>query len=527
MDVLTIIFALVGVLVGSAGGIIGFNIYQKNQKKKARGRAVEEADRIVNQAKAEAAKVDRDAKGRAKDFENRSRKNVEIDIQKQKQSLKQKEDEVSRKQSQIDKQVAQKEEEIQQKLREIEERAERSKIVEARIKELEVKTQSHLGELRQKLENVSGVSSEQAKTDMLKAIEEEVKVEGARRIALIEEDTKAEAEKKAKRIISIAVSRYAGEYSAERTVSVIDLPNEELKGKIIGREGRNIRTLEALCGVDLIVDETPEAVVISGFDPVRREVARRALMTLMEDGRVTPSRIEEVVDKTKLDLFRSIKEDGDKACFELGLVGVDLEIIKLVGSLKYRTSFTQNNYTHSIEVGLLAGMMAAELGADVKMARRGGMLHDIGKALDHSIEGSHAVIGADFAKKHGESEAVCHAIRSHHEDEKPTSVIAHLVTAADALSSARPGARRSTMETYVRRLEDLESVGNSFDGVLRTFAVQAGREVRVLVDSGKVTDEQALMLSRDIARKIERELNYPGQIKITVIRETRSVEHAR
>jgi ribonuclease Y len=310
-------------------------------------------------------------------------------------------------------------------------------------------------------------------------------------------------------------------------VSVVALPSDELKGKIIGREGRNIRALEAACGVDLIVDDTPEAVVISAFDPVRREVARRALERLMEDGRVHPARIEEVIAKVKSELFKSIKEDGDKALFELGILNVNPEIVKLVGSLKYRTSYTQNNYTHSIEVGFLAGMMASELGADVKAARRAGLLHDIGKALDHSVEGSHAVIGAEFAKRHGEREPICHAIRSHHEDEKPNSVIAHLVQAADALSSARPGARRSMMESYIRRLEDLESIGNSFDGVIRTFALQAGREVRVIVEASKVTDEQSIMLSRDVARKIERELNYPGQIKVTVVRETRAIEHAR
>lgn len=527
MSALTIVLGLLGLVLGAAVGIGGFLAYQKAQKKKAKKAADEEAERILNRARAEAAKLDREAKGKAKDFETRARKNVETDIQKQKQKLKQMEDELRHKQSQLEKQLNQKLEEAERKVKEAEDRNERARIVETRVKDLEEKQKSNILEFRKKLENISGISPDQAKGEIVKTLEEEARAEAAKRIAVIEEETKAEAEKKAKRIISLAVSRYAGEYSAERTVSVVDLPNEELKGKIIGREGRNIRTLEALCGVDLIVDETPEAVVISGFDPVRREVARRALASLMEDGRVTPSRIEEIVDKTKHDLFKSIKEDGDKACFELGIIGVDTEILKLIGSLKYRTSYSQNNYTHCIEVGLLTGMMAAELGGDVKVARRAGLLHDIGKAIDHSVEGSHAVIGADFAKRHGENELICHAIRAHHEDEKPNSIYAHLVAAADALSSARPGARKSTMETYVRRLEDLESIGNSFDGVMRTFAVQAGREVRVMVDSGKVTDEQALMLSRDIARKIERELNYPGQIKITVIRETRAVEHAR
>ncbi|MCB0349124.1 MAG: ribonuclease Y, partial [Bdellovibrionales bacterium] len=291
--------------------------------------------------------------------------------------------------------------------------------------------------------------------------------------------------------------------------------------------GRNIRALEMACGVDLIVDETPEAVVISGFDPVRRELARRTLEKLIEDGRIHPSRIEEVLHKEKKDLFKSIQVDGEKACFDLGVADVNPEILKLIGSLKYRTSYTQNNYTHSIEVGFIAGMMAAELGADVKAARRAGLMHDLGKALDHSVAGSHAVIGADFAKRYGENELVCHAIRAHHEDEKPNHVIAHLAQASDALSSARPGARRQQMESYVNRLEELESVANSFDGVIRSFALQAGREIRVIVEGSKVNDTSAVILSRDIARKIEKEMTYPGQIKVTVIREIRAVDHAR
>jgi ribonuclease Y len=300
-----------------------------------------------------------------------------------------------------------------------------------------------------------------------------------------------------------------------------------MKGKIIGREGRNIRALEAACGVDLIVDETPEAVVISGFDPVRREVARRALEKLMEDGRVHPARIEEVIDKQKKELFKAMKEDGDKACYELGLHGVHPELIKTLGSLKYRQTLAQNIYAHSMEVAFFAGMMATEIGVDIKKARRAGLLHDIGKGLDHSVEGSHAVIGAEYAKKHGESAEICHAIRAHHDDEKPQSALAFLVQAANALSNARPGARRQSMDSYVRRLEDMESIGNSFDGVVRTFAIQAGKELRVLVESSRVTDEQASMLSYDIARKIERELSYPGQVKVNVVRETRVVEHAR
>jgi ribonucrease Y len=362
---------------------------------------------------------------------------------------------------------------------------------------------------------------------MIAALEEELRTDAAKRALVIETETRAEADKKAKRIIALALARYAGEYTPERTVTVINLPNEEMKGKIIGREGRNIRALEAACGVDLIVDETPESVVISSFDPVRREVARRALEKLMEDGRVHPARIEEVIDKMKKEVFKLMREDGEKAAFELGLTGVHPEIIKTIGSLKYRQSGGQTIYTHSIEVGHLAGMIAAEMGADVKRARRAGLLHDIGHALEHTFEGSHSTVGAEFAKKHGEADAVCDAIRSHHGEFESDSLLAHILQAANVLSNSRPGARRPSIDTFIRRMEDLEAIGNSFDGVVRTFATQAGKELRVLVESSRVTDEQAQMLSYDIARKIEREMNYQGQITVDVVRETRIIEHAR
>jgi len=382
-------------------------------------------------------------------------------------------------------------------------------------------------ELQARIEQVSGLSASEAKKEMIEALTADVRQEAAKRAMEIEEEAKAEADAKAKRIIAMAVARYASETTSERTVTVINLPSEEMKGKIIGREGRNIRAMEAATGVDLIVDETPEAVVISSFDPVRREVARKALEKLMEDGRVHPARIEEVSDKVKKEIFKTMKEDGEKAIFELGLAGIHPEIVKVLGSLKYRHTLTQNVLEHSIEVANLAGMMAAELGLDVKRARRAGLLHDIGKGLDHTVEGSHAVVGADFLKKHGEHEAVCHAVRAHHDDEKPNSVLAFIVQAANVISNSRPGARRQSMDSYIRRMEDMESIGNSFDGVVRTFAVQAGKELRVLVEASRVTDEQASMMSYDIARKIERELSYASQVQVTVIREVRVVEHAR
>lgn len=510
-------------IVGIIAGFLGFLGFKKIQAEKKKSFARDEADRILNKAKQEASNLEK----RAREAEQKIKKNAENEIVKLKQNLVKAEKGFHEKESQLQQKAKEKEAQIEKRARELQAQAERNQIAETKLRELEAKKAEELERLKSKLESTSNITTEQAKQELIEAVKKEAEVEASRIAIAIEEEAKEEAEKKAKRIISLAVSRYAGEYAAERTISLLQIPGEEAKGKIIGKEGRNIRALEAACGVDLIVDETPDTVVISAFDPVRREIARRSIEKLLEDGRVHPGRIEEVSQKIKQDLFKSIKDDGEKACLELNVGGVDAEIIKLIGSLKYRTSYTQNNYVHSLEVGFLAGMMAAELGVDVKAAQRAGLLHDIGKAIDHSIEGSHAVIGADFAKRHGENEIICHAIRAHHEDEKPRTSLAYLIAASDALSSARPGARRQQMETYVKRLQDLESIANSFDGVIRTFAVQAGREIRVLVEGAKVTDEQSVMLSRDIARKIEKEMNYPGQIKITVIRETRAVEFAR
>lgn len=518
-----IIYILIGMLVGFAGFVIGRRIVEGGKKRRARS----EADRMLSKAQHEAQRIEQQAKQRAKELEQQMKRNAENDLKRQRDQIANQERSLKDKERNLEQKLSRAENELKEKLSQTQSRAQEIDLLEKKLKEKESKLEEDLRELQKKLETVSKFSAQEAKEELINAVKHEAELEAAKKAQVIENEAKAEAEKKAKKIISLAMARYSGEYAAERTVNVMALPTDEMKGRIIGKEGRNIRALEAACGVDLIVDETPEAVVISSFDPVRREIARRSIETLLEDGRVHPARIEEVVQKTKEQLFKSIKEDGEKACFELGVVGVHPEILKLLGSLKYRTSYTQNNYTHSIEVGFLAGMMAAEIGADVKAAQRAGLLHDIGKALDHSIEGSHAVIGAEFAKKHGESERIVHAIRAHHEDEQPKTVIAHLVQAADALSSARPGARKQTNETYVRRLEDLESIGNSFDGVIRTFALQAGREIRVLVEGSKVTDEQSLLLSRDIARKIEREMNYPGQIKVTVVREVRAVDYAR
>jgi len=378
-----------------------------------------------------------------------------------------------------------------------------------------------------KLENISGMSAADAKKVLMETMENEAKLDAAKRIKAIEEEARETADKKSKEIISLAIQRYAGEYVAERTVSVVALPSDEMKGRIIGREGRNIRALEAATGIDLIIDDTPEAVILSGFNPVRREVAKIALEKLIADGRIHPGRIEEVVAKATEEVEQAMKEAGEQAAFDLGVHGIHPEVLKLIGRLRYRTSYSQNVYQHSLEVAFLCGIMAAELGLNVKQAKRAGLLHDLGKAVDHEVEGSHAVIGADLARKYGETAKIVHAILAHHEDEKPNSMLAVLVQAADALSGARPGARREMMETYVKRLEDLERIATSFPGVTNSFAIQAGREIRVMVSSDEVSDERAVMLAKDVAKKIEAEMTYPGQIKINVIRETRAIEYAR
>jgi ribonuclease Y len=521
------VFAILAGLLGLVLGAIAMLLYKKTMDQKTKKSAEIEAERIINRARSESQKIDKDAKQKAKDFEVRARKNAEQDIQKQKQKLKQEEQQLQDRESKLEKELNNKEADLEQRMQELEARDEKIKISEKRLSELDNEAQKRIQQMQQRLEQLAGMSASEAKRELTQALEDEARSEASKRALQIEEEAKADADKKAKRIISLAISRFASEYTSERTVSVINLPNEDMKGKIIGREGRNIRALEAACGVDLIVDETPEAVVISSFDPVRREVARSALQKLMEDGRVHPARIEEVIEKTKKEIFKMMKEEGEKSCLELGLVGLHPELVKAIGGLKYRHTLSQNVLQHSVEVGHLAGLMAGELGIDVKKARRAGLLHDIGKGLDHTIEGSHATIGAEFIKKHGETEEIAHAVRAHHDDERPETPLAFIVAAANALSNSRPGARRQNMDAYIRRMEDMESIGNSFDGVLRTYAVQTGKELRVLVESSRVTDDQASMLSYDIARKIERELSYPGQIKITVVRETRVVEMAR
>ena len=377
------------------------------------------------------------------------------------------------------------------------------------------------------MERLSGMSSEEARTLLLARAQEEIRHETAIMIKELEQQAKEEADKKAREIVSAAIQRCAADHVAETTVSVVALPNDEMKGRIIGREGRNIRTLETLTGIDLIIDDTPEAVILSGFDPVRREVARLALEKLITDGRIHPARIEEMVEKAQKEVEQRIKEAGEQATFETGVHGLHPEIIRLLGRLKYRTSYGQNVLKHSIEVSHLAGVMAAELGVDVMLAKRAGLLHDLGKAVDHEMEGSHVTIGGDLAKKYRESPEVVNSILAHHGDEEPRTVQAVLVAAADAISAARPGARRESLESYLKRLSRLEEIAESFEGVEKSFAIQAGREVRIMVKPEKIDDLASVRLVRDIVKRIENELEYPGQIKVTVIREVRAVEYAK
>jgi len=395
------------------------------------------------------------------------------------------------------------------------------------IEEKHKEVDNLIGKQRYELSRIAGISQDEAKKLLMDSLESQARMDAAKRLARIENEMKMEADRKAKNVIALAISRYAGDYVADKTVSVVPLPSDEMKGRIIGREGRNIRAIEAATGIDIIIDDTPEAVILSGFNPVRREVARLALHQLISDGRIHPGRIEEVVNKVTKELEINMREAGEQATFDVGAHGVHVELINILGRLKYRTSYGQNVLQHSLEVAFLCGIMAAELGLDVKLAKRAGLLHDIGKAVDHEVEGSHAIIGRDLAKKYGEQEEIAYAIGAHHEDLPPQSVLDVLVQSADALSGARPGARKEMLQSYVKRLEDLEGIANSFVGVEKSYAIQAGRELRIIVDSGKIKDSDALLMSQDIAKSIEDKLTYPGQIRVTVIRETRAVEYAK
>lgn len=427
----------------------------------------------------------------------------------------------------MERRLLQREEVLDKKVESLEQRDEAIVKKQKEIQKSHEEVQELYKKQVEELERLSGLSSEEAKQLLLNDIEKEIRHEAAIMIKDIESKAKEEAERKAKEIIAGAIQKCSADHVAETTVSVVPLPNDEMKGRIIGREGRNIRTLETLTGIDLIIDDTPEAVILSGFDPIRREVARLALEKLIVDGRIHPARIEEMVDKSKKEVENYIREQGEQATFDTGVHGLHPEVIKLLGRLRYRTSYGQNVLKHSVEVAHLAAAMAAELGADVKLAKRAGLLHDLGKAVDHEVEGPHVQIGADLVKKYKESNEVINAVAAHHEDIEATTIEAVLVQAADAISAARPGARRETLESYIKRLEKIEEIANSFSGVEKSFAIQAGREVRIMVKPEEVGDSEITYIARDIVKRIEDELEYPGQIKVNVIRETRAIEYAK
>jgi ribonuclease Y len=452
----------------------------------------------------------------AKEEIHRSR--IELD-----RDIKERRNEIQR----FERRLVQKEETLDKKFETFEQKEE---LLNKKIKEVQ-EQQVSVSEVQEKqlkeLERISGLTIDEAKDFLLKSVESEVRHEMAILVKDLEAKTKEEAERKAKEIIACAIQKCSADHVSEITVSVVPLPNDEMKGRIIGREGRNIRTLETLTGIDLIIDDTPEAVILSGFDPIRREVARIALEKLILDGRIHPARIEEMVEKAKKEVENIIREEGDNATFETGVHGLHPELIRLLGKLKFRTSYGQNVLYHSIEVSRISGMIAAELGVDVNLAKRAGLLHDIGKAIDHEVEGSHVTIGADLAKKYKEGNDIVNAIMSHHGDVEATTIIAVLVQAADSISAARPGARRETLESYIKRIEKLEEIANSFTGVEKSFAIQAGREIRIIVKPEDVNDEEAVLKAREIVKKIESELEYPGQIKVNLIRETRAIEYAK
>lgn len=506
---------IVNILVAVIGIVVGFFIRKTIAEKKI-GNAEQLARKIVEDANKEAETSKKEILLGAKEEAHRirlenERENRErrLEIQKQEKRLLQKEEALDKKAESLEK----KEEALIIKERELEEKEESiNELYDQQIKELE---------------RLSGLTCEEAKELLLNDVKREVDYEAAVLIREMETKVKEESDKKAREIISYAIQKCAVDYVAESTITVVSLPNDEMKGRIIGREGRNIRTLETLTGIDLIIDDTPEAVVLSGFDPIRREVARIALEKLITDGRIHPARIEEMVERAKKEVNNLIREEGEQAAFEAGVHGLHIELIKLLGRLKFRTSYGQNVLKHSIEVAKLAGAMAAELGANVKLAKRAGLLHDIGKAVDHEVEGPHVDIGVELARKYKESNEVIHCIEAHHGDVEPRIVEAVLVQAADAISAARPGARRETLEAYIKRLERLEEIANSFEGIEKSYAIQAGRELRIMVKPEELDDNQAVLMAREIVKKIEEELDYPGQIKVNVIRETRTIEYAK
>ncbi len=522
LDNINVLFGAGGILLGGLFVII-VSWIRKKQSQMQMELAKNTATRIVDEAKKEASTVKREGELQAKDGILQARVDFEKEVRESRKEM-----------LGLEKRLLNREEGLDKRAHGLERRetdlAQRGTSVQGREKSLAEKEAecTHLMEqAKNQLEQVAEMSREEAKKILMEQMIDEARHESAKRVRLVEEQAKEEADQRAKKIVTLAIERLAGDFVTERTVSSVPLPSDDMKGRIIGREGRNIRALEAATGIDLIVDDTPESVIISGHNPIRREIARLSLEKLISDGRIHPGRIEEVVHKSEQELDENIREAGKKAIFDVGVHGIHPELIKLLGRLKFRYSYAQNVLLHSIEAAFICGAMAAEMGLNEKQAKRAALLHDIGKAVDHEVEGSHAIIGAELARKYGESPKIVNAIAAHHEEVKAETILAPLVDAADAISGARPGARREMLETYVRRLEELERISNSFKGVEKSYAVQAGREIRIMVQSEKISDEQASIMAREIARKIESEMTYPGQIKVTVIREVRNVDYAR
>lgn len=513
VTVITVV--VTAVIFGVVGFILG-GLHRKKVAEAAIGSATEEATRIVNQAVQTAENKKRESILEAKDEIHALRTEADKDIKERRAEVQRQERRIIQKEESLDKKaenIEKKEETLSQKLKE----------VEARLQEAESIKKSQFD----MLEKVSGYTKEQAKSVLLQNLDEELVHEKAVKIMDYQQRTKDESEALAREIISTAIQRCAADHTAEATVSVVTLPNDDMKGRIIGREGRNVRTLETITGVDLIIDDTPEAITVSSFDPVRREIARLTLEKLISDGRIHPARIEEMYEKAKREVEQTIRQTGERAVIDAGVNGVHPELVKLLGKLKYRTSYGQNVLNHSLEVSYIAGLMAAELGADVKTAKRAGLLHDIGKALDHEIDGTHIELGVEAAKKYKENENVIHAIAAHHGDIEAKTIVACLVQAADAVSASRPGARRENVQNYIKRLEKLEEIASSFEGVEKSFAIQAGREVRIMVKPDVVSDDKMVLIARQVVKKIEDELEYPGQIKVNIVRENRIVDYAK
>ncbi|MGN0446240.1 MAG: ribonuclease Y [Acutalibacteraceae bacterium] len=514
--ILSIILIIVAILVGLG---VGFALGEQHRKKTAEatiGSANQEATRILNQALAMAEQKRKESVLEAKDEIHRHRQEVEKELRDRRNEVQRQERRMNQKEENLDKKsdnLERKEENLVKKLKEAEQK--QAEIEEVKKNQVEI------------LEKISGFTEAQAKDYILAEVDEKLDREKATKILEAQEQIKDQSDEMARRIVTTAIQRCAAERTTEATVSVVQLPNDEMKGRIIGREGRNIRAIEAVTGVDLIIDDTPETITISCFEPVRREIARLTMERLIQDGRIHPARIEETYEKCKKEVNQTIKQTGERAVLDASVTGIHPELVKLLGRLKYRTSYGQNVLDHSLEVCYLSGLIASEIGADVKQAKRAGLLHDIGKAIDHEMEGSHVQLGADAAKKYRESEPVVHAIRAHHGDVEPKTTVAFIVQAADAISAARPGARRENIENYIKRLEKLEEIANSFDGVDNSFAIQAGREIRIMVKPEKISDDQMVILAHDVAQRIEEELEYPGQIKIHVVRESRVMDYAK